>query len=77
MDPFSFKSVLIHYARGLGWAIVASIGFSIGIGIALKIFDWISVDIDEWEEIKKGNIGVSLIFVTLILVVGALVYKVI
>ena len=29
------------------------------------------------EEIKKGNMGVSLIFVSLIVMVGLLVYKVI
>ena len=33
--------------------------------------------IDEWEEIKKGNMGVSLIFVSLIVMVGLIVYKVI
>jgi len=32
---------------------------------------------DEWEEIKKGNIGVALIICSLILMVGLLVYKVI
>ena len=45
--------------------------------IALKVFDYLSTDIDEWEEIKKGNIGVSLIFISLIVMVGLLVYKVI
>jgi len=37
----------------------------------------LSKDIDEWEEIKKGNIGVALIIVSLIIMVGLLVYKVI
>ena len=35
-----------------------------------------SVGIDEWEEIKKGNIGVALIFISLILSVAFLVHKV-
>ena len=63
--------------RGIGWAIVASLGFSFGVGLAIKVFDWLSSDIDEWEEIKKGNLGVALIIVSLILMVGLLVYKVI
>ena len=33
--------------------------------------------LDEWEEIKKGNMGVSIIFVALIVMVGLIVYKVI
>ncbi|MFH1214221.1 MAG: DUF350 domain-containing protein [Candidatus Neomarinimicrobiota bacterium] len=77
MDPFSWSYTLMMYLRGIGWAIVAAIGFSFGVGLAIKVFDLLSSNIDEWEEIKKGNIGVALIIVSLILMVGLLVYKVI
>ncbi len=77
MDPFGIESTLLSYLRAIGWSITAAIGFSFGIGLAIKVFDWLSTDIDEWEEIKKGNIGVALIFVALIVMVGLLVYKVI
>ncbi len=77
MDPFGIESTLMSYLRAIGWSITAAIGFSFGIGLAIKVFDWLSTDIDEWEEIKKGNIGVALIFVALIVMVGLLVYKVI
>jgi uncharacterized membrane protein YjfL (UPF0719 family) len=77
MDPFSWSYTLMMYLRGIGWAVVAAIGFSFGVGLAIKVFDWLSKDIDEWEEIKKGNIGVAMIIVSLIIMVGLLVYKVI
>ncbi len=77
MEPFSWSYTLMMYLRGIGWAIIAAIGFSFGVGLAIKVFDWLSVSIDEWEEIKKGNIGVALIIVALILMVGLLVHKVI
>lgn len=77
MDPFGFQSTLWSYLRAIGWAIVAAIGFSIGVAIAIKVFDWFSSDIDEWEEIKKGNWSVALIFIALIVMIGLLVYKVI
>lgn len=77
MEPLSWKYTLLMYLRGIGWAIVAALSFAIGIGLAIKIFNWLSPDINEWEEIKKGNIGVALILISLILVVGALIYKVI
>jgi hypothetical protein len=77
MDPFSWSYTFLMYLKAIGWAIVAAIGFSFGVGLAIKVFDWLSSDIDEWEEIKKGNIGVALIIVTLIAMVGLLVYKVI
>ena len=77
LDPMSMEGMFAQYGRSLLWAITAAIGFGLGVGIALKVFDWLSSDIDEWEEIKKGNMGVSLIFVSLIVMVGLIVYKVI
>ena len=40
--------VVNQYIRAIGWSIAASVGFAFGIGIALKVFDWLSTDIDEW-----------------------------
>ena len=77
LDPTSWSGMFAQYGRSLLWAITAAIGFGLGVGISLKVFDWLSTDIDEWEEIKKGNLGVSLIFVSLIVMVGLIVYKVI
>jgi uncharacterized membrane protein YjfL (UPF0719 family) len=76
-DPNTIIGLLTQYARAVGWSITAAVGFAFGIGIALKVFDWLSTEIDEWEEIKKGNMGVSLIFISLIVMVGLLVHKVI
>ena len=75
-NPFEV-SIWERYAEGLGWAVVASIGFSVGVAIALKVFDWFSSDIVEWEEIKKGNWSVAMIFVAMIVMIGLLVHKVI
>ena len=77
LDPTSFSGLLAEYGRAIGWSVAAAIGFSFGVGLALKVFDWLSSDIDEWEEIKKGNMGVAYIFVALIVMVGILVHKVI
>jgi uncharacterized membrane protein YjfL (UPF0719 family) len=77
LDPTSWGGMFAQYGRSLLWAITAAIGFGLGVGISLKVFDWLSTDIDEWEEIEKGNMGVSLIFVALIVMVGLIVYKVI
>ncbi|MDE0587902.1 MAG: DUF350 domain-containing protein [Candidatus Marinimicrobia bacterium] len=77
LDPTSWSGMFAQYGRSLLWAITAAIGFGLGVGISLKVFDWLSTDIDEWEEIKKGNMGVSMIFTALIVMVGLIVYKVI
>ena len=62
-DPNSLMGLLTQYLRAIGWSVAAAVGFAFGIGIALKVFDMLSTDIDEWEEIKKGNMGVALIFI--------------
>ena len=68
---------LIEYLRAIGWALTASIGFSFGVAIAIFIFNKLSRDIDEWQEIKNGNIGVALIEVALIVMIGIIVFRVI
>jgi uncharacterized membrane protein YjfL (UPF0719 family) len=68
---------LWQFARSFGWAIVAAVSFAFAMGMAIKVFDFLSKDIDEWEEIKKGNWGVAIIIASMILSVGIVLYKVI
>ena len=68
---------LWQMVRSMGWAIVAAVSFAFSMALAIKVFDALSKDINEWEEIKKGNLGVALIFVAMILSVGLVLYKVI
>ncbi len=68
---------LAGYFWSLIWAVVASVGFAFGVGLALMVFNWLSKDIDEWQEIKNGNYGVAAIIVSLIVMVGLLVHRVI
>ncbi len=68
---------LAGYFWSLVWAVVASVGFAFGVGLALMVFNWLSKDIDEWQEIKNGNYGVAAIIVTLIVMVGLVVHRVI
>ncbi len=73
----SLGDTLMMYLRTIGWAIAVSIGFSLGTAIAIWIFGIISTDIDEWAEIKNGNLGVAAIFVALIVMIGLLVMSVV
>ncbi len=70
-------TLLWQFAKSFGWAIVAAISFAFAMGLAIKVFDVLSGDIDEWQEIKKGNWGVAVIFASMILAVGLVLYKVI
>ncbi len=70
-------SQLIEYLRAIGWALAASIGFSIGISIALTVFDKMTPHINQWSEVKAGNLGASLIITSIIVMIGLIVYQVI
>lgn len=72
----SIHDLLIKWATTLGWIVVAAIGFSLGVGLSLKVFDWLSKDINEWEEIKKGNIIVGAILISMIVMSGLIVLKI-
>jgi uncharacterized membrane protein YjfL (UPF0719 family) len=58
--------LLQQYLITFGWALTGAISVAISIGISLKIYDWLT-PIDEWEEVKKGNIGVSIIISSIII----------
>ena len=68
---------IIEYLRAIGWALTASIGFSIGIGVALTVFDKLTPDINQWSEIKAGNLGASLIITSIVVMIGLIVHRVI
>lgn len=59
---YIFQQYLITF----GWAVTGAISMAIALGILLKIFSWIT-PINEWEEIKKGNIGVAVILSAVII----------
>ncbi|MCK5211422.1 DUF350 domain-containing protein [Candidatus Parcubacteria bacterium] len=60
------QSILEQYLITFGWALTGAISVALSLGIALKVFDWLT-PINEWEEIKKGNMGVAMILSALIL----------
>jgi len=68
---------IIEYLRAIGWALTASIGFSLGIGIALTVFDKLTPNINQWSEIKAGNYGASLIITSIVIMIGLIVFRVI
>ncbi len=68
-----WKFILLHYAVTLGWALVGAISMGVGLGVALKIFNWLTPNIDEMEELKKGNIGVAIVLAAVVLATAIVV----
>ncbi len=56
----------------LGWALVGALSMALAFGIFLKIFAWFT-PINEWEEIKKGNVAAALIVAAGLIAMGIVV----
>jgi uncharacterized membrane protein YjfL (UPF0719 family) len=57
--------ILQQYLITFGWAITGAISMAVALGILVKVFSKIT-PINEWEEIKKGNMGVAIIMAAVI-----------
>lgn len=58
--------IFYQYLITFGWAITGAISMAVSLGLLLKIFS-VLTPINEWEEIKKGNLGVSIILASVVL----------
>ncbi len=61
------------YLITFGWALVGSISMGIGIIITLKLFDFSTRNVDEWELIKEGNVPIAIILGSVIISLGIVV----
>ena len=61
--------VLVDYLTAIGWGVVGAVSLAVGLGILLRVFDWLT-PIDEWAEIRKGNISVAIIMAAVVLALG-------
>ena len=58
--------ILEQYLITFGWALTGAISMAIALGILVKMFSKIT-PINEWEELKKGNLGVAIIMASVII----------
>ncbi len=65
-------ALLFDFLRSIAWALVGAISMSLSMGVLLKVYDAMT-PINEWEEIKKGNIACAIIMAAVILAFGFVV----
>ena len=68
--------LIVDYLKTFGWGLVGAITMAVSLWILLRVFTWLT-PVDEWEELKKGNLGIALIMAAVIvgfaIVVGSMV----
>ena len=66
----------LDYLKTFGWGVVGAVTMAVSLWILLKVFTWLT-PVDEWEEVKKGNLGIAIIMAAVIIgfaiVVGSMV----
>ena len=50
----------LDYLKTFGWGLVGAITMAVSLWILLKVFTWFT-PVDEWEELKKGNLGIAIV----------------
>lgn len=56
----------LEYLKTFGWGIVGALTMAVSLWILLKVFTWLT-PVDEWEELKKGNLGIAIIMAAVII----------
>lgn len=65
-------NVLTQYAVAVGWGLVGAVTMAISLVVLLKVFTWLT-PVDEWAELKNGNIGIAIVLGAVIVAFGLVV----
>ena len=63
----NFLNLLQAYGATLGWAITAGISMGLSTLITLKVFTFLTKEVDEWELIKENNISIAIILASVVI----------
>ncbi|MBI4672546.1 MAG: DUF350 domain-containing protein [Chloroflexi bacterium] len=71
-----FGSIALNMLFAVLWSIVAAVGFAAAIAIGLQVMHLMTPGLDEWEELKKGNMAVGILWSAFVLAVAIVVFVV-
>jgi len=71
-----FGSIALNMLFAILWAIVAAIGFAVAISVAFFVLNKLTPGLDEWDELKKGNLAVALLWGAFTLAVAIVLFVV-
>ena len=69
-------SVLQNMLFAVLWSIVAAIGFAAAIAIGFRVLNVLTPGLNEWDELRKGNMAVGLVWAAFTISVAVVVYVV-
>ncbi len=72
----NFGTIALNMLFAVVWSIVASVAFGVAIAIGLKVFSALTPGINEWEEMKKANMAVAILWAAFVIGLAAIVIAV-
>lgn len=64
--------LLLDYLKTFGWGVIGAITMAVSLWILLRVFTWLT-PVDEWAELKNGNIGIAIVMGAVIIAFGLVV----
>jgi len=59
-------TILVEYLKLLGWGAVGIVTMAVSLWVLLLVFSWLT-PVDEWDELKKGNLAVAIVIAAVII----------
>ena len=59
-------SIAIEYLKVIGCGLVGIFTMAVSLWILLLVFTWLT-PVDEWDELKKGNLAVAIVMAAVII----------
>jgi uncharacterized membrane protein YjfL (UPF0719 family) len=72
----NWESILLNMLFAVLWTVVAVIAFAIAMPLALRLFSVLTPGFNEFEQLKNGNMAVSLLMSTFVLAATVLIVAV-
>ena len=62
-----------QYLVTLGWALTGAMSMGVSLGLALKVYSFLTPDVDEMVELQKGNLAVAILMASVVIAMGMVV----
>ena len=59
-------NIVVEYLKLLGWGAVGIFTMALSLWVLLWVFTWLT-PVDEWEELKKGNLAIAIVMAAVII----------
>jgi hypothetical protein len=64
--------LLAQFLLAFAWGAVGAVTMAVSLAMLLKVFTWLT-PVDEWAELRQGNVGVAIVVGAVVLAFGLVV----